>query len=204
MKFYGGMGPNPRVVSLFFLEKGLEVPLVEVDLMKGENREPAHLARNPAGQLPTLELDDGQFLSEITAICEYIDELHPEPSLMGATAEERALTRMWVRRIDLNICEPIVGAFRYGEGLSMFKDRIRTIPEAASGLKVLAQEQLAWLDGVCAGRSFVAGDRFTLADILLYGFLEFGANVGQPFSEDLQWVSSWYARISERASVKAG
>ena len=135
MKLYTGMGPNPRVVRLFMAEKGIEIPLEVVDLMAGENRKGPHLARNPAGQLPTLELDDGTMLSEITAICEYLEEKHPTPALIGATAEERAATRMWTRRIDLNIVEPMTNGFRYAEGYQLFKDRVHCIPAAADDLK---------------------------------------------------------------------
>ena len=134
--------------------------------VSGQNREPGYLAKNPHGTTPALELDDGEILAEITAICEYIEELHPDPPLIGATPEERAKTRMWVRRIDLNIVEPMTNGFRYAEGLAMFKDRVRCLPQAAGDLKTTAQEKLTWLDGLIAGHTWVAGDRFTLADIL--------------------------------------
>src|SRR6185436_19317714 len=101
--------------------------------------------KNPAGQLPCLELDDGSYLSEITAICEYLDEKRPQPPLIGTTPEERAATRMWTRRIDLNIVEPMANGFRFAEGLPLFKDRIRCIPQAADDLKAIAREKLAWL-----------------------------------------------------------
>src|SRR5690606_28035069 len=104
MKLYTGMGPNPRVVTIAVAETGAKVDLVPVDLMKGENRQPDHLKRNPAGQLPTLELDAGRCISETTAIAEYLDE-KTGGKLMGTTPEDRAETRMWVRRIDLNIVE---------------------------------------------------------------------------------------------------
>ena len=175
MKLFTGIGPNPRVVHVFLAEKGIEIEREAVDLMSGENRQEPHLARNPAGQLPCLQLDDGSYLAEITAICEYLDEIHPEPPLVGTTPEERGETRMWVRRIDLNIIEPIGHGFRFGPGADLFKDRIHVIPQAAEDFQQIAQEKLAWLDGLIQGREFVTGDRFTLADILLFVFLEFGA-----------------------------
>jgi len=110
---------------------------------------------------------------------------------------------MWVRRIDLNICETIANGFRFAEGLPLFKDRITTIPEAAEGLKKIAREKLAWLDGLIAGRPFIAGDTLTLADVLLYCFLNFGKNVGQPFDEKLSNIKAWYDRMAARASAKA-
>lgn len=203
MKFYTSIGPNPRVVHIFMAEKGIDLPRVEVDIMGGENRQSEHLARNPAGQMPTLELDDGRFLAEITAICEYLEELHPVPALVGQNAEERAMTRMWCRRVDLNICEPMTNAFRSAEGLSMFKDRVHTIPQAADDLKQIAQEKLAWVDGLMGNAEWLVGDRFTLADILLYAFLEFGGSVGQSLDPGLAGLKAWYERVAARPSIEA-
>jgi glutathione S-transferase len=188
---------------MFAAEKGMQLDAVKIDLMKGENRRAEHLARNPAGQSPCLELDNGQYLAEITAICEYLDEIGPGPSLMGATPEERALTRMWVRRIDLNICENLANGFRFAEGLPIFKDRITTLPEAAEGLKKITREKLAWLNGLIAGRTFIAGEKLTLADVLLFCFLAFGKAVGQPFDENLGNIKAWFDRMAARPSTKA-
>ena len=158
MKLHTGLGPNPRTVKMFIAEKGIDVPRVEVDLMAGDNRRPPYTDKNPAGQLPCLELDDGTFLSEILPICEYLEEKHPRPALVGSTPEERAATRMWARRIDLNIVEPISNGFRYGEGLMLFKDRIRTIPQASDDLKALgARSSMAAT--ACRETSYIAGNR---------------------------------------------
>ena len=200
MKLYTGMGPNPRVVVLAIAEIGADVEVETVDLMTGENRKDAHLSRNPSGQLPTLELDDGSFLAEITAIVEYLDE-KSGGSLIGSNAEERAETRMWVRRIDLNICEPLGAGFRFAEGLSLFKERIHCIPQAADDFKEIAQEKIAWLDGLMEGKEFICGDRFTLADLLLFAFLEFGASVGQPLDAKCERLQAWYSRVAARPSV---
>jgi glutathione S-transferase len=202
MKLYTGIGPNPRVVTIAIKELGADVDLEEVDLMAGKNRQAEHLARNPAGQLPCLETDDGRHIAEITAIVEYLDEKQGG-SLIGSTPEERAETRMWTRRIDLNIVEPLANGFRFAEGLPLFKDRIRTIPQSADDLKALAQEQLAWLDGLMEGREYVCGDRFTLADILLFAFVEFGAQVGQPLNEKCERLQAWYERVAARPSIAA-
>jgi glutathione S-transferase len=150
MKFYNSVGPNPRVVKMFMAEKGLDIPRVEVNLMAGENRQPAHVARNPTGQMPALELDDGMVLAEILPICEYLEEIQPTPPLIGTDAEARAITRMWTRRVDLNICEPMANGFRYSDGLRLFESRMRCIPAAAADLKAIAAEKLTWLDGQTA------------------------------------------------------
>jgi glutathione S-transferase len=203
MKFYDSIGPNPRVVKMFMAEKGVDVPRIQVDLGAGENRQDAHLQRNPSGQTPTLELDDGRYLAEVTAICEYLEEKHPNPPLIGADAEERALTRMWTRRVDLNIVEPMLIGFRSSQGFNFFKERMRLLPQAADDLKVLAQEKIAWLDGLIAGREFIAGTRFTLADILLFCAMDFAATVGQPLNRDNANIAAWFDRVSARPSAAA-
>jgi glutathione S-transferase len=203
MKLHNSIGPNPRVVRMFLAEKGMTLPLLSVDLIGGENRREPYLSKNPSGQLPCLELDDGSFLAEITAICEYIEEKHPKPALIGATPEERAATRMWVRRIDLNIVEPMANGFRYAEGLALFKDRMRTIPQAADDLKAIARDKLAWLDAQIAGRDWIVPNRFTLADVLLYGFVDFGATVGQPLDPAWKNLGAWRDRVAARPSAAA-
>lgn len=203
MKLHNSIGPNPRVVRMFLAEKGVALPLVTVDLLGGENRREPYLSKNPSGQLPCLELDDGSFLAEITAICEYIEEKHPKPALIGSTPEERAATRMWVRRIDLNIVEPMANGFRYAEGIALFKDRVRTIPQAADDLKAIAREKLAWLDAQIAGRDWIVRNRFTLADVLLYAFVDFGATVGQSLDPALKNLNAWRDRVAARPSAAA-
>lgn len=203
MKFYNSVGPNPRVVKLFMAEKGISIPRVEVDLRAGENRQDAFRAKNPAGQLPALELDDGVVIAEILPICEYLDEIHPNPPLIGTNAEERAITRMWTRRIDLNICEPMANGFRFAEGLPLFQSRIRCIPQAADDLKAITREKLSWLDGLIAGRTWIVGERFTLADILLFAFVEFGGQVGQPLDPANKNLTAWKDRVAARSAVAA-
>jgi glutathione S-transferase len=203
MKLHTSVGPNPRVVKMFLAEKGLEIPFVKVDLMGGENRrEPYSASVNPAGQTPALELDDGSCLTEITAICEYLEERQPSPPLIGTTAEERARTRMWTRRADLKVCEPMANGFRFAEGLPLFENRLRCLPEAASGLKAIARDGEEWLEGQFQG-PWIAGDRFTLADILLFAFLDFGAQVGQPLDPAFGKLSDWFARVKARPSAAA-
>jgi glutathione S-transferase len=194
MKFYNSVGPNPRVVRVFMAELGVSCDVEEIDIMKGVNRQSDYLAVNPGGQLPALMLDDGRVVSEITAICEYFADQAGGSTLIGETPEDRAETRMWVRRIDLNIVEPLANGFRASEGYPMFKDRMRTFPQAADDLKALAQD---------AGRQFVCGDRFSLADILLVVFLEFGAQVGQPINDANTNVKAIVQRVQSRESMSA-
>lgn len=203
MKLYQSVGPNPATVKMFIAEKGLDVARVEVDLMGGENRrEPYASQVNPAGQTPALELDDGSFLTEITAICEYLEEKHPAPPLIGSTPEERAQTRMWLRRLDHKVCEPMANGFRFGEGLQLFQNRLRCVPEASPGLKAIARDGLEWLEANVKG-PWIAGERFTQADIQLYCFLDFGARVGQPLDPKLTKLAAWFERVKARPSAAA-
>jgi len=203
MKLFNSVGPNPKVVRMFMAELGMECERQEVDLMGGENRQEAFLKINPTGTCPALEMDDGSILSEVTAICEYLAEREGGSSLVGESSEDRAATRMWTRRIDLGIIESLTNGFRYSEGLPIFKDRMQTIPEAADGLKSIAQEKITWLDGQLAGRDFICGERFSLADIMLFCFLEFGAQVGQPLNEANANIMAWYERVAGRPSSAA-
>lgn len=203
MKLINSVGPNPHVVRMFAAEKGIDLPMEDIDIMAGVNRESDYLAKNPAGGAPCLQLDNGNYLSEITAICEYLEEKYPNTPLIGTTAEERAETRMWARRVDLYINENLASGFRFAEGLPLFKDRMTTLPEAAEGLKGIAQEKITWLDGLIEGREYIAGDRLTLADILLYCFLSFGTSVGQPLNENNKSITAWYQRMAARPSAQA-
>ena len=203
MKLYDSIGPNPHVVRMFIAELGLDIEKQEVDLMGGENRQTEHLSRNPSGQMPTLELDDGSFLAEITVICEYLDEINGNSDLIGKTPQERAETKMWVRRIDLQIIEPLTNGFRSAEGYEFFKERLHLIPQAADDLKAIAQERLVWLDQQLEGKEFICGDRLTLADIMLYCFLNFGATVGQPINEGNKNISALYAKLDSLDSASA-
>jgi glutathione S-transferase len=203
MKLYDSVGPNPRIVRMFMAEKAIEIEKQTVDLRGGENREETHLKRNPMGQMPTLELDDGSYLAEITAICEYLEEKNPKPAMIGSTPEERAECRMWTRRVDLNICEPLANGYRFGEALKFFEKRIPVAPEASAGLKKIAAARLQWLNGQLEGKQYLCGKRFTLADIFLFGWIEFGNQVGQPLDPANANIVAWMARVAERPSAKA-
>jgi glutathione S-transferase len=203
MRIFDSFGPNPRALRMFLAEKGLDIPRVPVDLLGAENRRAPYTERNPGGQLPALELDDGRVIAETVAIFEYLDERHPRPPLIGATPEERAETRMWQRRIELRITEHLYNGFRFAEGLDLFRPRMRVLPEAAAGLKATVRDNLAWLDGLVGAKPFVVGDRFTIADIILYCALDFGASVGQPLDPALGRLAAWKARVAARPSATA-
>lgn len=203
MKLHTSIGPNPRLVNLFIAEKGLSLPTVEVDIIGGENRRQPFLSLNPAGGTPVLELDDGTMIAETLAICEWLEEQHPAPALIGATAQARAVTRMWTRRADLMVAQPLTSGFRAAEGLPLFKDRVRCLQQSADDLKLAAREGLAWFEQQIGERKFIAGDSVSLADLLLFSFVEFGALVGQPLDPANRRLAAWHDRMASRPSAAA-
>ena len=204
MILYDSIGPNPRVVNMFIAEKNMVIERRPIDIMAGENRQADYLKIHPGGTTPALLLDDGSTLSETVAICEYLEERQPTPALIGATAEARAHTRIWVRRIDLGVAEPMTSGFRAAEGRPMFEPRMRVAPaEAAPTLKAMAADGLRSIEGQMAGRTWITGEHFTLADILLFSFVEFGGLVGQPLGDELPELAAWRTRVAARPSAAA-
>ena len=203
MEVYDSFGPNPRAMRIFLLEKRVTIPVKDVDLMKAENRQAPYTERNPGGQLPALELDNGRCIGETVAIWDYLEEKHPTPPLIGATPEDRAETHQWQRRVELSITENIYNGFRFAEGLELFKNRLPCEPDAAAGLKRIAQARLKWLDELMAGRDYIVPGRFTIADIILYCCLDFASGVGQKIDPSLSNVNGWFKRVDSRPSAKA-
>jgi glutathione S-transferase len=201
MRLYQSVGPNPRVVTMFVAEKDVTIERIYLDIQVGENRRPEYLVKNPAGGTPCLELDDGSFLSESVAICEYLEERFPSPPLVGSSAEERAQTRSVLRWVDQQIVVPMSNGFRSAEGLPMFKDRMLCVPEAADGNKAYARDGMEKADARLAGQEYLCGTRFTLADILLFCFVEFGGMVGQPTPDGCNNLKAWQARVAARPSA---
>jgi glutathione S-transferase len=203
MKLYHSFGMNPRLVRMFVHEKGLRLDSVPIDLLAGENRKRPYTDKNSMGQTPLLELDDGTCLAETGAICEYLEERYPIPAMIGASLDERAETRMWWRRVELNICLPMVHAFYYKEGFDLFKTRVYCLPEAAEGLKRKAQKALRWLDGELEDRRYLCGNRFSVADICLFTYVDQLHDGGQPIDRSLRNFAKWYDLVSARPSANA-
>lgn len=204
MRLYTSIGPNPQIVRTFAAEKGIALELVEVDLRGGENRQAPYLARNPMGQTPALETDGGQIVTEVTAICEFLEELHPQPALIGNDSAERAETRMWMRRLDLGVLEPFMAGFRATAGRPFFAPRMALLSESA-GAEVLEllQGNLRKFDALLEGRTWICGERFSLADILLGCFLLFARRSGVALPEGLGWLPGWLERCEARGSFRA-
>jgi glutathione S-transferase len=202
MKLYdSAMAPNPRRVRIFLAEKQIDVPKVQVDLAKAENRQPEFLAKNPMGGVPVLELDDGTYLAESVAICRYFEEQQPDPPLMGTDARDRALVEMWNRRMELYLFNTVTGCFRNTH--DFFKGRIPQVPEYGKVCKEAAQKQIAFLDEVLADRDFIAGDRYTIADITALCAIDFGRITDIRIQDGQKNAARWHQAVSSRPSAKA-
>jgi glutathione S-transferase len=193
--------PNPRRVHVFLAEKGIEIPRVEVDLGNAENRAPAFRARNPLGQLPVLELDDGTHLAESVAICRYFEALQPEPNLFGRTAREQAEVEMWNRRAEHELALPVFASFQMTH--EFFRGRVEQVPEFGAVSKRKALAALAWLDAELAKREYIAGERFSIADITALVAIDFGRVTGIRIAPEQHQLAAWHARVSARPSARA-
>ncbi|MDA0983262.1 MAG: glutathione S-transferase family protein [Proteobacteria bacterium] len=202
MKLYDlKAGTNPRRVRIFLAEKGLTIPRVEVDMPGGENRREPYLTINPMGTMPVLELDDGTHIAESIAICRYFEEMHPNPPLFGATPVERGLVEMWNRRMEFEISRPVQEAFVH---LSPYwVGKREQIPEAGTFARKTALARMAWLDGELATRPFIAGERYTVADITAQCGLLLGKNTGTPIPEELKNLGRWFAEVTSRPTARA-
>jgi glutathione S-transferase len=202
VKIYdSSMAPNPRRVRIFLAEKGIEVPYEQIDIGKAENRKPPFLAKNPMGGLPVLELDDGTCIAESVAICRYFEEQQPEPPLFGTDAKDRALVEMWNRRMEIEIFQTIAQSFRMTH--DFFKGRIPQVPEFGAVCKETAKKRLAWLDEELAGRDFIAGDRYSIADITALAGIDFGRITEIRIAPDQKNLTRWHESVSSRPSAKA-
>ncbi len=202
MKLYDlKAGTNPRRVRIFLAEKGLTIPRVEVDMPGGENRREPYLTINPMGTMPVLELDDGTHIAESIAICRYFEEMHPNPPLFGATPVERGLVEMWNRRMEFEIARPVQEAFVH---LSPYwVGKREQVPEAGTFARKTALARMAWLDGELATRPFIAGERYTVADITAQCGLLLGKNTGTPIPEELKNLGRWFAEVTSRPTARA-
>ena len=202
MKIYDSkMAPNPRRVRIFLAEKDVEVPYEQVDLAKGENRTDEFRKINPLGLLPVLELDDGTHIAESVAICRYFEEHNPDPPLMGTDAQDRANVERWQRHMELEVFIPIAQVFRNTH--MFFKGRIPQVPEYGEVCRGAVENRLEWLNEVLADREFIAGDRFTIADITTLVGLDFGRISNIRVKPEHEHLSRWYKAVSGRLSAKA-
>lgn len=188
--------PNPRRIRLFLHEKGFDIASTELSLVRGEHKAVETLARNPRGQVPFLELDDGRVLAETVAICRYLDELHPEPPLFGQDAWQRAETDMWVRRVESTLGVPVATVWQHGHPFTA--TLLTQIPAAADAARIRALDAMRWFDTQLTGRTWLCGDRYTIADIVLLTTVEFAGWIGLALPGDVPALADWQARAATR------
>ena len=194
-------GMHPRRVRIFMAEKGISIERREVDAAGGANAQPDFLRLNPLGKLPVLELDDASAIAESLAICRYLEALHPQPSLMGRTPQTAAHTEMWTLRIDHELSQPIALAFVHSS--DFYRGRVEQVPEVATWARGRALQTMAWLDRELAERSHIAGDDYSMADIIAQCACVLGKAVGLRIPSERTHLSRWFAQVSARPTARA-
>jgi glutathione S-transferase len=193
--------PNPRRVRIFAAEKGIELPSQPVSILKREHKSPEYLALNPRGQTPALQLDDGTVITESVAICRYLEAVYPEPPLFGIGAVEQALIEMWSRRVEMILMPPVGAVWVHTHQFTAALPGRNT--EWGEANRPRVDDALRFFDASLEGRTFIAGENYTIADILLLTTVDFAAFVGIEMAEDLNNLHAWHARATARPSATA-
>lgn len=203
MKLYDyKMAPNPRRVRMFLAEKGITIPVVDTDIMTKQCQTPEFTALNPMQRVPVLELDDGTCISESVAISRFFEETHPEPALFGRTPRQRAEIEMWNRRMEWNVFLPVIMVFRHTNP-RMAHLETPQFPEWGEGNRPKLEEALTWLDGELAGREFIAGGNYSIADITALVAVDFMRVIGRRVGDDTPNLKRWYEAMKARPSYAA-
>jgi glutathione S-transferase len=203
MKLYdGGRAPNPRRVRVYLSEKGIKIPVEQVDLGAMAHRSAAFAAVNPLMRVPALELDDGTIITESIAICRYFEMLHPQPPLFGRDAKEAAIVEMWQRRIELHLLAPVSHIFRNLHP-AMAQMEVPQVPAWAEANKPRVIEFLQLLDGELGKRRYITGENFTVADITGLVALDFMKPAKLSVPDTMVNVRRWHAELSARPSASA-
>ena len=207
MKLYNlSAGMNPRRVRIFLAEKGVSIPLHEVDVAKNENATPEFLAINPMGKLPVLELDDGTILTESIAICRYIEAQHPEPNMFGTNPLETAQIEMWARRAELEMGLQVMQVFA---NLHPFwEGRIKQFKDYGEQAREKLLQRMDWINDELANRApddrqFLVAGRYTIADIILQCALIVGKACQVRIPEQHEHLANWFAGVTSRPSARA-
>ncbi len=194
-------GMHPRRVRIFIAEKNIVIERREVDAAGGANATPEFLRLNPMGKLPVLELNDGSAIAESLAICRYLEALYPNPPLMGRTPRESAQIEMWTLRMDNELSRPTAEAFRHGG--DFYRGRIEQVPEVANWSHARALHTMAWLDRELAARRHIAGDDYSMADIVVQCVCVLGKATGLRIPAELTNLSRWFAEVTARPTARA-
>lgn len=194
-------GMHPRRVRIFLAEKGIAIDQRQVDAAGGANATPEFLRLNPLGKLPVLELDDGSAIAESLAICRYLESLNPDPPLMGRTPREAASIEMWVLRMDSELSRPIAQAFRHSS--EFYRSRIKQVPEMAAWYRGYALDTMSWLDRELAERSYIAGEHYSMADIVAQCACVLGKAADLRIPPEMKHLARWFAEVSGRPTARA-
>lgn len=204
MKLYDSrLAPNPRRVRVFMAEKGIDdLEVVQVDLMKGEQRDPDYVKKVGVPMAPALELDDGTVITESVAICRYLESVYPEPNMFGRDAKETAIIEMWMRRAEMMLATPLMLAVRHGHPALAVMEK--QVPEVAANNRANAERSLKLFERQLAVHPFIAGDRITIADLVAICGLDFSRMVQFEPAEGLVNFRRWMDEMRARPSAKAG
>jgi len=203
MKLYDSkFAPNPRRTRIFLAEKGISVPMEQVDIGAKQHKTAEYAAVNPLQRMPALVLDDGTIITESIAICRYFEALQPEPPLFGVGAREIALVEMWNRRCELNLFFPVAHVFRHTHP-AMKELEIPQVPDWAEANRPKIAEFLEILDAQLKGNEFIAGSRYTVADITALCAVDFAKPARVTVSDELANLKRWREAVSARPSAKA-
>jgi glutathione S-transferase len=203
MKLYDSrVAPNPRRTRIFLAEKGISVPIEQVDMMKMEHKTAEYTAINPLQRMPALVLDDGTVITESLAICRYFDALQPEPRLFGEGAKEIGLVEMWSRRVENNFFATVAAVFRHLHP-AMKELEVPQVPAWAEANKPRVIDFLRILDAELATHAYIAGDHYTVADITALCAVDFMKPTRIPLPDELTNVKRWHAEVAARPSAKA-
>jgi glutathione S-transferase len=203
MKLYDSkMAPNPRRTRIFLAEKGIAVPTEQVDIMSKQHKTPEYAAINPLQRMPVLVLDDGTIITESIAICRYFEALQPEPPLFGTQAKDVALVEMWNRRCEINFFSNVASVFRHLHP-AMKELEVPQVAEWGEANKPRVMDFLVLLDRELNSRPFIAGERFSVADITALVAYDFMKPAKLAVPETLANVRRWHADVSARPSAKA-
>ncbi|MDB4960313.1 MAG: glutathione S-transferase [Myxococcales bacterium] len=200
--YHDPRAPNPRRVRVFLAEKGVAYDTIEVLIANAAHQTSEFRKKNPIALLPVLELADGRVLRESMAICRYVEETHPDPNLFGADPWERAQVEMWNRHAELELLWPISQVFRNTH--KFWEGRIKQAPEFGTMMRELIAERFDWFESELGKRSYLAGDRFTVADITAMCALDFGkVSDIRIHAATHPNLAAWHTRVAERPSSKA-
>lgn len=203
MKLYGEFmpAPNPRRVAMFLAEKGVEIPWERIKMRERGHKAPDFLTKNSLGQLPVLELDDGTIISETISICRYLESLYPDQPLFGRNPLDAAMVDMWIRRVEFQLNYPIGQVWRNCHPLTAAI--VEQIPAFGEQSREQARRAFLWLDGEMARKTWIAGEAFSMADIVALCAIDFGKFIEVEMPDACIALKAWYERVNARPSASA-